>query len=184
MLALNENTQHYIKMKNKLIGLCGYKGSGKSLVASLLADNEGIISFATQMREMLEPLLDRGELFEKGKEAPLGCLGGKSYRYALQTLGTQWGRECMGDDFWVISSMLEAEIELRMGDVVFDDVRFDNEAIAIRKAGGIVVRLERDSIFAEGDKHASERGISEEYIDAVVDNTGKIEDTVKTILSL
>jgi len=133
---------------------------------------------------MMECLVDLDELFDKGKEAPLGCLNGKSYRYALQTLGTEWGRGFMGEDFWCKQTMADVRNELKIGMVVIDDVRFDNEAKAVQAQGGIVVRIERDSIYLGGDGHASEGGVGEKYIDAIVDNTGKIEDTVASILAL
>lgn len=34
------------------------------------------------------------------KEQPIPQLGGKSFRRLAQTLGTEWGRNCVGDSIW------------------------------------------------------------------------------------
>jgi len=177
-------------MRHRLIGLCGYKGCGKSTVAQELSRTTppdpwvSILSFASPMRLMMNQVVSINELFAMGKEAPLKSLNGQSYRHALQTLGTEWGRGFMGKDFWCNQTMSLVAEEIKAGSVVIDDVRFDNEAKAIRATGGIVVQLIRKSVYAGGDSHASEGGILPEYIDAVVDNSGKIEDTVEAILAL
>ena len=35
------------------------------------------------------------------RETPHPLLCGRTPRQALQTLGTEWGRDCIGDDVWV-----------------------------------------------------------------------------------
>jgi hypothetical protein len=82
-------------------------------------------------------------------------------RHFLQRLGTEWGREMIGGDVWIRCwnrDIMASAVE-HFGDilVVSDDVRFPNEADAIRAHGGIVVRIERDgSGSATGSGHASE----------------------------
>lgn len=66
----------------------------------------------------------------------------------MQTLGTEWGRECIAPDVWTRLTLAGAS--LREGrSVVIDDVRFPNEVVAIRALGGIVVRIERPGLVPE-----------------------------------
>src|SRR5690606_29421122 len=76
------------------------------------------------------------------KEEPCPLLQGKTPRHAMQTLGTQWGRDCIGEDFWVNLWRYAANDVLELGGrVVTDDCRFPNEAEAVRRMGGDIYRL-------------------------------------------
>jgi hypothetical protein len=172
----------------KLIGLTGPKGCGKSEVAynlHLELYNNGrmpsLMSFARPIKEMMRALI--GDSYDK--EEPSDLLCGKTPRYALQTLGTEWGRMLIGEDVWVNKAMRLANSELKYSDVViFDDIRFDNEAQAIRDAGGVVFQIDRESCYGDLDCHSSEDGIDLELVDCIVDNSGAIEETVDAILNL
>lgn len=173
----------------KLIGITGKIGSGKDTVgdavvkryfddrhkASLGRNGERLycikMSFAESLKKAVAAMLGVPVAkFEDRvwKEATIDGIG-KSPRELLLSLGTEWGRNMIHPDFWVI---LSAQTYTR-GDahVVFCDVRFDNEARWIRQQGGTVIRLVR-----EGDQiaplsainHPSEAGISEELISATV----------------
>ena len=144
-----------------IIGLTGYKGSGKSVVARHLTMHHGFIRrpFAYPLKSMVAVLGVPPEILDGDDEAksrPLECLGGKSARYALQKLGTEWGRGMMGENFWV-DRWLDGARRLHdcTSHVVADDVRFPNEVEAIRKLGGFIVRVDRPGCGA-GDNHASE----------------------------
>ena len=126
----------------QLIGITGYKGVGKSEVAKALQSigDVQILSFASPIKEMINNVVNIDELFAYGKEAPLISLGGNSYREALQSLGTEWGRDFLGKDIWANKGLVKAKALNTAGlNIVFDDVRFDNEAQAILDRGGIVV---------------------------------------------
>jgi len=72
----------------------------------------------------------------------------------MQALGQ--GRERIHPDFWVRLWEREAA---RHALVVADDVRYPNEAAAIRAAGGMIVRIARAGAgSATGAAHVSERG--------------------------
>lgn len=124
----------------KLIGLCGAVGAGKSTVAGVL---ERVYyyerySFATPLKEMLRTLgLSYEQLYGEEKETPSPLLLGKTPREAMQSLGTGWGREFMGQDFWVNIARDRLYL-LRHLLVVIDDVRFPNEVQTIHKMGGVV----------------------------------------------
>lgn len=178
-------------MKTKLIGLCGPKGCGKSEVAHKIyervwPDDVKIISFAGPMKRAIfqmafNHIYSWDEFLGLDKEKPREELCGKSIRYALQTLGTEWGRNCIGESFWVNAAMREVEEECAN---VFDDTRYYNEAKAIKARGGLVLQIKRESVYEAGDKHASEAGVSHEFVDYVIDNTGSLDETVDNILEV
>lgn len=143
-----------------VIGLMGHAGSGKSTAAAILARDFGYVrlKFAGPLKSMMRALgLGDDEIEGSLKEQPCALLGGKSPRYAMQTIGHEWGRLCMGEEFW---SGLGYESACRVldegGRVVFDDVRYENEARAIRRLGGQVIGLRRPGAACLGGGHASE----------------------------
>lgn len=163
----------------KLIGITGRKGTGKDTAAKALID-EGYarISFATPLKLMLTALfkyidlvpLTIAEMVDGNlKEMPVPSLEGKTARWALQTLGTEWGRECIGKNLWTHIAMEKAK---QYEKVVITDVRFPNEATAIREAGGKVVKIERPTLVE--DDHPSE-AIDKIHPDFIIMNTGTIE---------
>jgi len=64
---------------------------------------------------------------------------------------------------------------LAVGLVVFADVRFQNEAERVRKAGGQIWRVERDGIEAP-NKHVSEFDLEGYRFDKVLHNYGTLDD--------
>jgi hypothetical protein len=140
-------------MRSILIGLCGYGRVGKTTTALAVRDiisNEGevtILPFA-------EPLKDLARYY-------FGWDGTKDERgrRLLQSLGTEVGRN-WDPEFWVKKWTASAtEIMSRGAAIISDDVRFDNEASAIKALGGVVVRLSHGTRGSEAASfaHASER---------------------------
>jgi hypothetical protein len=166
-----------------IIGLTGRKGSGKSEVARLLYERGWLVyPFAYPLKEMLATLLstrgvedDKIERMLRGdlKEVAHPALNNRTPRHAMQTLGTEWGRELVHGDLWI-----NAWIDLvRKCDlVVADDVRFVNEAQLIRSMGGQVWRITRDT----GDDVVSDQHVSETPLpDALVNTTIQNSRTLK-----
>jgi hypothetical protein len=91
-------------------------------------------------------------------------------RKFLQNLGLG-AREVFGEDFWVDMALKQAE---RYENVVFTDVRFINEADAIKAAGGKVVRIDRPGFVAAG--HVSETELLGYDFDHVIVNDGTVVD--------
>ena len=79
-------------------------------------------------------------------------------RRLMQELGTEWGRRRMGDDFWVDRWREKAAEALaeNVAGVVADDVRFENEAAAVRDLGGRVILVQAAAAAAPAASHASE----------------------------
>lgn len=161
-----------------IIGICGAAGAGKDTVAMRLRDRGFFrVSFADPLYEMVsamtgmrvEELADRGR-----KEQEIDWLG-RSPRQLLQSLGTEWGRQCVGEDVWIrIAMRTAASCSL----AVIPDVRFDNEAEAILDAGGVVWRVVRPGVSCldpSTARHSSERGIAPHLISEVILNDGDLD---------
>lgn len=171
-----------------LVGLCGAAGSGKTTIADWLRDRHGyrVMSFADPLYDAVsaitgvpvERLKDRAT-----KEAALPGIG-KSPRYLLQTLGTEWGRNMVSKDLWInaaLSKVTPGE------NAVIGDVRFDNEADAILERGGLIVYVYRSGWQCLSDDtaaHPSEAGVSFEKIDAFVDNSSSVDQLLARVSQL
>jgi len=77
-------------------------------------------------------------------------------RRVLQLMGTEVGRH-VDNDMWVKIALWKSDLVRKQGAkmVLWGDVRFDNEFLAIKRAGGKVVRLTRDEELESYD-HVSE----------------------------
>lgn len=130
-------------------------------------------------------------------------------RFALQTLGTEWGRACY-ENVWVEYTLRVArqllnepdlEYDARTGTgylpfsnnrykgVVVPDVRFKNEIEGLRKGGAKLVRVKRPGAGLQGaaGAHASETEqdeVPDSAFDFVIENDGSLEDLQKKICSL
>lgn len=117
----------------KIIGIMGALSSGKSTAAQVLVEDYGFVRLrmADILKDMLRTLgLSAEEVDGRLKETPNGLLCGKTPRHAMQTLGTEWGRQLIGDQVWVNATLLKiANIrEVNPGaNIVIDDIRFMNE---------------------------------------------------------
>lgn len=168
----------------KIIGLTGYKGSGKSTVAEILCDDFGFerFGFADPLKQMMRQLgLNDEQLNGNLKEIPCDLLSGNTPRFAMQTLGTEWGRDCLDYDFWV--NLWKYRIEKsKTGHVVVDDCRFENEIQAIRNLNGTIINVIRTDIKPT-DKHISENSFENQH-DFIIDNTKSIDTLVFTTHAL
>lgn len=70
--------------------------------------------------------------------------GGASPRLLMQMIGTDWGRDMICSDLWIRLWHLRAHSVPKEFGVVVDDVRFPNEAGAVRVFGGVVYRITAD----------------------------------------
>lgn len=178
----------------KIIGLTGNMGCGKTTVCNIITDFSRIPVIKTKFAK---PLYDMQEMLYNS----ISSVYTRPYTFVkdrklLQFLGTDWGREVLGPDIWVNlwKNRLE-EVELSMEEmnisnyiVLVDDVRFDNEAVAVTERNGIVLSInrtkEKNVVGAELTRHKSENGIDFKYVDYVVDNNGTIDDLGEAILTL
>jgi hypothetical protein len=165
-----------------LIGITGKAGAGKDTVGTAIQANFGDqieqLSFATPLKQALASMLGvsydmvegKTEQSREWRELPLPGIG-KTPRELMLSLGTEWGRDMVHGDLWVIlTGRMFDRLRGHTG-AYFTDVRFDNEADMIRKLGGVVVEVRRsdDAVQSEAAAaHSSEAGINKRLIDATV----------------
>jgi hypothetical protein len=157
-----------------IVGIAGAKRSGKTTLANYLAETHGMLhtSFAEPIRAFVAQLLGGSlEQLEAAKEEPVAWLDGATPRHMMQTLGTEWGRQLICPELWVRFAMRKA---LGAGAAVLSDVRFPNEARAIREHGGIVIRVNRAGSAAT-DSHISEVPLPDDLVDFELYNGGTFE---------
>lgn len=164
----------------KLIGFNGTMGVGKSTAIECLRDElpadakVKLVKFAQPLYDMQETIYrritsvyTRPENFTKDRKL-------------LQWLGTDWGRDTISKTLWVDLWKAEAQKQgnLHGAIVVCDDVRFDNEAEAIKSLGGVVVKISSSHAEKRIDtksgisNHSSEAGIKPNLVDMTVENNG------------
>jgi hypothetical protein len=175
----------------QIIAFTGKKFAGKSTAANaLIAAYSGLhwrkISFADPLRSMLLALgITAAEMADPIlKETPHPLLCGKTPRFALQSLGTQWGRGQIGADLWLKAAERRLHLAIEAGQTVaIDDARFDNEAQLIHRNGGIVIELRRTDNVVAFDPHPSEAGIFDHLIDATIESS-EIPEMRRQLLGL
>lgn len=185
-------------MTKTVIGLTGAAGVGKSAFARELVANYGFkrMALADPLKLMLRGLLTSWGYNEAacnywidgdGKERPCPALSYKTPRHAMQQLGTEYGRQGIGGEVWVnhLLKRIETSDEAR---IVVDDIRFDNEADAIvQYLDGYVFRVEaapgKGSRRNPGE-HASENGVSNDLIDAILVNDFTFDGVAEEVRAL
>lgn len=175
-----------------IIGLSGYARSGKDTIADYLVENHGFIklSFATPMRQALYNLdpeiTDLSGLIYGFRQA-VNLFGWEdmklyfpSYRGLMQRMGTEVGREMFGEDFWVQQALKQV---MPGTNVVFSDVRYQNEANAVQASGGEVWRVERPGVGPAND-HTSEHDLDNYKFNHRIMNYGPVEDLYETVTTI
>jgi hypothetical protein len=155
---------------NPIIGLYSpAPQSGKTTVAEeLVRHGYTRVSFAAPLKRVAITLLQElgyeeqvaAEMVYTNKEADVPEIKA-SVRHILQTLGTEYGRQCLHPDVWIMC-MEKRLASLRQEGkfAVIDDCRFLNEAALIRRLGGELWRVERPST-ERGTSHASEGSLDD-----------------------
>lgn len=170
----------------RIVGITGLAGSGKSSVASFLTSNHDfvIVKFADILKSMLRQLgLSEEELEGDRKGLPSKLLLGRSPRYAMQTLGTEWGRQLLHENIWCEVWKRRARQLLATGiPVVCDDCRFENEAHAIEDLGGELWSVSRPGVRAQG--HISESGAAMRFATVRITNGGSLRELELTVADL
>jgi hypothetical protein len=191
-----------------IIGVCGFAGSGKDTVADEICKDPAFVklAFADNLKRILMGLFDfsyeqlwgpSATRSEPDKRYPRKG-GFLTPRHALQSLGTEWGRDCY-ENLWIDLAIKDAKrlegshslgysqtdgvflkrpgISIR--GVVITDCRFRNELEGVRSAGGKLVRVLRKGLDAPPYGHSSETeqaGIPDGFFDYVFHNDGSLED--------
>jgi hypothetical protein len=163
-----------------IIGLIGFKQVGKSTAAKYLAEH-GFArinmkdALVAELRNNFPDLLQAIANNETDWEGEIGM--GKTVtvddlfelkppimRALMQNYGTEV-RRADKDSYWT-DQWEDAASKSEIRNIVVDDVRFINEAEAVRHQGGILIRLVRPDITS-GGTHSSET----EQLQIVADHT-------------
>ncbi len=113
------------------------------------------------------------------KEDVIPALG-KSPRQLMQTLGTEWGRDCIGNETWI--TLAKSKLLVLGSGMVIADCRFENEAAWIRSIGGRIIHVKRDA--EPINPHSSEVGITYAAGDGVIMNNGDVADLQRAVKDL
>lgn len=164
-------------MTFKIIGIAGLARSGKDTAANHIIHHRPVyqkVSFADPIKAMLrvgfdlsEPQVYGDEIREQIDER-YGC----TPRHMMQTLGTEWGRNCIDQDIWV--KVMKAHLEKIGGTFVIPDIRFDNEADLVREYGHMIHIKGRDTGI--DTTHTSEHGVDILGKDFLVYNTSVLSE--------
>lgn len=169
-----------------IIALAGLRGSGKSAVAGLLEEWLPVerIRFADPLKGMLRAIgLSDAEIEGDRKESPCDLLVGCTPRRAMQTLGTEWGRNAIHPDLWTSLWQRRARRALAANRiVVVEDCRFPNEEAVARSMGGVVWRVDRAGMTP--DRHISEAGVYLIKPDLIIKNDGTLDDLKERLGSI
>lgn len=155
-------------MECRLIGLAGFKRSGKDTAARAFVRAGWLrVGFADAVREEVFSLFPAAaDIPDDRKEEKMDVLGGKSLRDLLIEVGM--GRREQDPDYWV--KIARQRIEQALGEgrsVVVSDVRMENELAMIRQLGGLMLWIRRPGVTSNG--HVTETDLSDRC-DLVVNN--------------
>lgn len=143
-------------------------------------------AFADKLKECASTILGVPRfMFESGKfkesftSLPLSNKEGEpmTNREFLQYFGTEVGRN-IDKDLWIKALMYSYGRD-KESHWIIPDVRFPNEADAIRNAGGVLWKIERDGSGA--GNHISEKLIDSIRVDIIIENNLDMKYYVKAI---
>ena len=176
-----------------VIGITGFAQVGKDTAAGFLIE-QGFtrLAFADILRESvynLNPIVEmplpdapdhwaRVQDLVDWKGWDVAKVEYPEIRGLLQRMGTEVGRDLYGENFWVDRVM--AQIDPK-GDYVITDVRFPNEAEAVRAIGGQLWRIERPGVRGI-NAHVSEAHVTSILVDVIIPNTGDMDHYRQVVL--
>jgi len=165
-----------------IIGL-GYRAkSGKDTVGQMLVQGYGFhrVGFADALKDVCS-VICFGAVFDHVRHAdfkedftPLGLTGGQ----LLQKVGVALREAVPG--IWIESAHLLPKL-ITYGNVVVTDVRFVDEAKAVKDLGGILIEVRRN---VAQDTHISETEGSKIKWDHVIENDGSLVDLLQEVRML
>lgn len=183
-----------------IFGLNGYARSGKDAFASTLVNEFGFrrIAFGDILKhaaEALDPVIEETTLgvrhmrlsealasyeaadwagrWERAKLNP-------DVRRLLQRLGTEVGRDMLGENVWVDAAFASVSDD---ENIVCTDCRFESEARRIVRSGGAVVRINRPGV-GPANSHSSETSLDHWAFDAVVVNDSGLAELADSAAAL
>lgn len=184
-----------------IIGVAGGKREGKGTTAKRLCETLGFVkfSFADPLYDGLQAMFGinfRTDYWQDNKDRIVAGTG-RSLRYLLQTLGTEWGRNMVKPDVWVFrleervrELVAQTAVQGWFPKIVIDDVRDPEWEADWIKRYGVLLKVTNTRMHGPKDEHWSEQGIPDSMIDFHLSNEYDIPhlyaqvDAVTDILGL
>ena len=181
-----------------VLGIAGIAGSGKDTLASYLINKYGDNTvcyrspFAKPIKDACRIIFgwDDRHLYGELKNV-VDPKYNVTPRRAMQTLGTEWGRDTINTWMWCIRQYQEFNINFlplvhekraNMRSLyLIPDLRFDDSEVPlVKKMNGRIIKIQCDKSHIEMDndatKHGSEQGISIQNVDYVIPNNTTLSD--------
>lgn len=173
----------------QIIGINGMAGVGKDTVADYLCSEFGFVKygFADPLKAMLKAI--GVDPKTRGEKEGVNPVFGVTNRSMMETLGTEWMRDCVAQDGWLrLASRRLAELKAlnsfdavpQVRGMVICDVRYENEADWIRENGGQVWQVLRPSV-TQTSAHKSNAILRVPHVDKVLVNMGTIEELLHRV---
>lgn len=176
-----------------ILGLTGYGGAGKTTVANILRAKHGFMGPHIKL-----PFWKMARVFLAEFEIPEGMINryldgdlkrtvipeiGVDGTHIQQTLGFEWGRDCIDAEVWLKLWLKRVQkIADAGGSVVQESVRAPNEVSAIRAQGGLIAEVRRPGVGPLQGEHVSEFLVPDP--DVVIENAGTVADLELVIAAL
>ncbi len=169
----------------KIMIISGLARSGKDTLADKIVDiaksknlTATKVAFAKPIKDVACILFNMThEELEKHKEKPISWLNNITPRKFLQGFGTEFVRESLDTDFWILK--MQQEIAKTNVDIfIIPDCRFENE-LQIKKLYNDVVTVKVVRNIREpisNTEHKSELGLDDSLFDIVFENNGTLND--------
>lgn len=156
----------------RLVGLVGYAGVGKDTAAQILVDDFNYIriGFADPLKEILTTIGWDGD---KSDKPACDCCGMLQGRALLQAAGTEGVRRVLGQNIW--TDHLKSVVSDTDKKFVVSDVRFKDEALALKDLGALLIRVTRTS-QQPALGHSSETDVDRISVDRFVPNERSVEE--------
>ncbi len=170
----------------RVIGISGYKRSGKDTVGGYLRRvyRYETDAFAAPFKRFLSDTFGWGEDQISGSlKEDVDPYWGFSPRFAMEEFGTGIGR-VFDKQLWIKSLNLRVQriwANDDMARVCLTDVRFPNEAEYVKSLGGIVIRVDRPGLAIPPISRITERSMDDWAFDARLVNDGSVDDLFEKV---
>jgi dephospho-CoA kinase len=172
-----------------LIGISGKKHSGKDtvfeIIDSLIPEHYFLENkkFADKLKTICAILTGRpiSDFYDHSKYGEYLIEYGMTIRELQQKVGTEAMRDNINQNVWVHALFSDYDETKHW---IITDVRFPNEAQAIKDRNGILIRINRPSLKND-DNHPSETSLDEyENWDYIINNNGTVNELKNKIYTL
>ncbi|MEU7400056.1 hypothetical protein [Streptomyces sp. NPDC044948] len=183
---------------NLLVGLAGFARSGKDTAAQTLVEGgwrrdafaDRLKAFLYRQNPLVTTFPDVPPVRLANLVNAIGWDEAKErypeVRRLLHATGTDAGRATLGENVWI--EALFNDYESQREALVVSDVRFPNEARAVRGRGGVVIWIDRPGVGPARDEHGrpypSEVALANWKFDATLSNDGTVEDLRDRLLGV